>query len=531
MGGSGKKNPVFVIALVICVGIALWAIAFNAQFEVAAQAVYDFLTTNFSWLYLMMMLLFVVFSIAVAASRWGRVKLGPDDSVPEFSSLSWFAMLFACGKGVGLIFWGIAEPVSHYMEPAAGIDPMSAASARFAFEASFTHWGIHPWANYAIVGLALAYFQFRKGKPALISTVLEPLIGERLANGWFGKLVDILAILATVAGIVTSLGLGVMQINSGFEYLFGIPSSLLFQIAVIVTITIVVVATAVSGLDRGIKLISDANLYVAIGVLVACFLVAPQIEVVNNFVGGVGAYVQDFFASSLMVDTYGDNSWMMNWRIFYWAWWIAWAPFVGLFIARISKGRTIREFIIGVVFIPALGDMIWFSVFGTLGISLGEHGILSAEVLGQIASTPEVGLFVVLEQYPFGFALCLVFLVLLFGFFIASANSGTYVLSMLSSKGDLNPSNSGKVVWGIVQAALAIGLLVAGGLKSLQTISIAAAFPFMFVMCASMASLVKGLKEESGNQVASSGSLRGGVSLDGPATDVPQVQKRGTDEQ
>lgn len=491
-----RYRAVFAISLVLCAVVAVWALAFNEGFIAVSQGVYGFLTQNFAWLYLLAMFVFVVFCVAVACSRFGSIKLGPDDSKPEFRTLSWFAMLFACGKGVGLIFWGVAEPVSHYMAPAAGVAPQSAESAAFAFQAAFTHWGVQPWANYAIIGLALAYFQFRKGKPALVSSALSPLIGEERAAGWLGKVVDTLAVFATIAGIVTSLGLGVMQISGGVEYLFGISTGVLFQAAAIIVITVVVVLTAVSGLEKGIKAISDANLYLAIAMLAICFLLVPQVEVLNNFVGGLGGYIQNFAQNSFMISGYGDNSWTMDWRVFYWAWWIAWAPFVGLFIARISKGRTVREFIVGVVFIPALGDIIWFSVFGTMGISLGEHGILSEAVLNQIVASPETGLFVVLQQYPFGFILSIAFIVLLLGFFVASANSGTYVLSMMSSGGSLEPPNSKKILWGVVQASLAIGLLVAGGLKPLQTIAIAAAFPFIFVMFATMAATAKGFSNE-----------------------------------
>lgn len=379
MKETNVNNLVFRLSLLLTGGIALWAVAFNKSFTIVSDAIYNFLTKQFGWLYLAAMLFFVVFILLIAFSKWGKIRLGPDDSRPEYSTVSWFAMLFGAGMGVGLVFWGISEPVSHYIAPMAGIAPASAEAADFAMKASFMHWGIHPWANYAIIGLALAYFQFRKGKPGLISSVLEPVIGTK--RRWLNHLVDILAVFATVAGVVTSLGLGVLQINSGLNYLFGIPTSLLIQIIIIAVISVIYIWSAVSGIEKGIK--------------------------------------------------------------------------------------------------------------------LGADGVLSTEALQEVAATPEVGLFVVMQKYPFGMLLSLVALVLLCTFFITSANSGTFVLSMLTSDGALNPPNNKKVLRGIVQSVMSVGLLIAGGLKPLQIISIAAAFPFIFIMLFTCVSLVKALKAET----------------------------------
>lgn len=489
------KNIVFQISLLLTVAIAVWAVAFNHSFTVVSNGLYTFLTKDFGWLYLLAMLAFVVFAAVLACSKYGRIKLGADDSKPEYKTISWFAMLFGAGMGVGLVFWGISEPISHYIAPM-GMKGGTPQAADFAMKSAFMHWGIHPWANYCIIGLALAYFQFRKNRPALISQIFVPLIGEKKAKGWIGKTVDILAIFATVAGVTTSLGLGVLQINSGINYLFGIPSTLIIQIIIIGVITVIYIWSAVAGIEKGIKVVSDANLYIAFVLMVAAVIVGPKIEIVNSFTNGIGNYIGSFFQDSLKISTYGDNSWVQNWRIFYWAWWIAWAPFVGTFIARISKGRTIRQFVAGVVLAPSLGSLAWFSIFGTLGIHLGANGTLSQKALSDVAAKPETGLFVVLTKYPLGTLLSVVALVLLCTFFITSANSGTFVLSMFSSKGDLNPPNSKKVIWGIVQSVLAIGLLIAGGLKPLQIISIAAAFPFIFIMLFACAALIKALKQE-----------------------------------
>ena len=488
-------NTIFIVSLIICVIIAVWAVGFNAAFTVAANAMFAFFTQKFGWLYLVAMIAFVVFAIFIAAGKWGNITLGEDGEKPEYSTLTWFAMLFGCGMGVGLVFWGVAEPISFYVSPAAGVAPETPEAANFALKAAFMHWGVSPWANYAIMGLGLAYFGFRKKQNAMISTTLVPLIGDR-AKGMLGTIVDVLAVFATVAGVVTSLGLGVMQINSGLNMVLGIPSNLMIQIIIILIISVIYISTAAAGIEKGIAVISDINLYLFVGLMIAGFVLGPKMEILNGFIGGIGSYLQDFIKDSLLVNGYGDNSWTFDWRIFYWAWFIAWAPFVGVFIARISKGRTIREFIMGVALVPGLTSIVWFSIFGCLGLHLANTGVLTHEQLAAIAAAPETGLFTVLNYYPLTKIFSIVAIVLLNTFFITSANSGTFVLSMLTSEGEQNPPKKKMVIWGVIQSIMAIGMMLAGGLKPLQTISLAAAFPFIFIMFAEMASLVIALKEE-----------------------------------
>ena len=496
MGEKKGKNTVFYVSLIIVGIIAVWSVAFNDSFTVVANAAFKVLTTDFGWLYLISMIIFFGFIVYFAFGKYGKIRLGSDDSRPEYSNITWFGLLFGCGMGVGLVFWGVAEPLTYYLNPTDGIEAASQASANFAFENFFMHWGILPWANYAVIGLALAYFMFRKNKKGLLSVMLEPLIGEKLANGWLGKVVDILGVFATVAGVVTSLGLGTLQINAGFNYLFGVPINLVVEIIIIIIVSFLYIGSAVSGLDKGIKIISDTNLYVAIGLLAVCFIVGPKVETLNAFVNGMGQYIGNFIPTALKINSYSDNSWFGSWRLFYWAWFIAWAPFVGVFVARISKGRTIREFVLGVVLVPTIASCIWGAVFGNLGINLGEKGLMAIEKLQEAVATPEVGLFVVLGQYPLGFILSLVALVSLCAFFVTSANSGVYVLSMLSTDGAINPPNGRKILWGVIQSVMAIGLLMAGGLKPLQTISLVAAFLFIFVMLGTIAAFIKVLNEE-----------------------------------
>ncbi len=498
-----RNHTVLIWSLLLSAVVAGWAILFNKSFGNVSNAVFSFLTTDFAWLYLLIVLFFVVFVVAIAFSRFGKIKLGSDDSEPEYSTVSWFAMLFGCGMGVGLVFYGVAEPVSHFVNPPAGygLKAGSDAAAQFAMKSAFMHWGIEPWAVYSVIGLALAYFMFRKNKQGVVSTTLDPLLGEGRHQG-LRKVIDVLAVFATLAGVVTSLGLGTLQINSGLNYLFHVPDGLMTQIVIIVIITLIVIWSAVSGIDKGIKMISDANLYIALGIMAVAFIVGPKVEILNNFTNALGQYLNYFVTDSLHIDPYGQNSWIASWRVYYWAWFIAWGPFVGVFIARISKGRTIREFIMGVVLAPTLASLVWFSIFGSLGLNLGMKGKLTMAQMKAIAAKPETGLFVVLNQYPLGFIMSIVAIVLLCTFFITSANSGTFVLAMLTSNGDLNPPNKQKMLWGVLQAVTAVGLLMAGGLKPLQTISIAAAFPFIFIMAAICAALIRALKQDPSCRLA-----------------------------
>lgn len=489
-----KDNTVFYISLALSIVIVLWGIVAQDNFSNFANSLLKFLTTNFGWSYLMSMFVFVIFALILAFSKYGDIRLGPDDSKPEYSTISWFAMLFGAGMGIGLVFWGVAEPISHLVSPAPGIDPGTVQAANFAMKSSFMHWGFHPWANYSIIGLALAYFQFRKDKPGLISSIFIPLLGEERVKGPIGKLIDILAVFATVSGVATSLGLGTLQINSGLNYLFNIPETKLVQIGIILVITILFIWTALSGIGKGIKILGDINLVLAFGLLILVIVFGPTLKVINSLTNGLGQYINSFVNDSLHIEAYGDNSWTNGWTIFYWAWWIAWAPFVGTFIARISKGRTIREFIGGVIFAPALVSIIWFSAFGSMGINLVDT--IGVEGLAVAAKNPSTALFQVFSHYPISNILSLITVVLLTTFFITSANSATFVLGMLTSEGDLNPSGKKQFIWGVVQSLFATSLLLAGGLEALQTASVAAAFPFIFVMLFAIVSLMKALKEE-----------------------------------
>lgn len=489
-----NSNSVFIISLAISVVLVGWGIFGKESFANVTDKVMLFLKMNFGWSYLLAMILFVIFALVLAFSKYGNIKLGKDDEEPEYSRTSWFAMLFGAGMGIGLVFWGVAEPLSHFVSPAYGIEAGSAEAANFALKSSFMHWGFQPWANYSIIGLALAYFQFRKDKPGLISSIFIPLIGEEGANGVIGKTIDILAVFATVAGVATSLGLGTLQINSGLNYLFNIPENSVVQLIIIAVITVLFIGTALTGISKGIKILGDINLVLAVTLLSLVIIFGPTLKFINGLTNGIGQYINTFIADSLHLEPFGNNKWVLDWTIFYWAWWIAWAPFVGTFIARISKGRTIKEFIGGVIFAPALVSMIWFSAFGTMGIDLMEN--LGIEQLAEAAAVPSTALFKVFSNYPLSSVLSMVTVILLCTFFITSANSATFVLGMFTSGGDLNPPKQKQLIWGLVQSLFATALLLSGGLGALQTASIVAAFPFIFVMLFAMVSLLKALKQE-----------------------------------
>lgn len=478
-----RKNEVFYISLGITAVVVAFGLFRPEGFANAMNVLFDFLVKDFSWLYLLSMFSFVVFALCMAFSKYGSVKLGDDDSKPEYSTFSWFAMLFGAGMGIGLVFWGTAEPLNHYVTFG-----MTEEAANLAMKKSFMHWGFHPWAGYSIVGMSLGYFQFRKKAPGMISSIFYPILGEKGINGPIGKAIDIFAVFATVAGIATSLGQGALQINGGLDYLFGIPRTNLVQLIIVLVITVIYTWTAVTGIDKGIKMLSDINM-VLVGILLfGCFFIGPKLMSLNTFISATGSYVNSFVHDSLWINPFGDNEWLGKWTIFYWAWWIAWGPFVGTFIARISKGRTIREFVLGVIFAPSMASIVWFSVFGSLGLSRDNALIQEAIKL------TETALFVVLNDYQtLGYLLSIVAIALLGTFFITSANSATFVLAMFSSHGDLNPPNTKKIIWGIIQAALALVLLMSGGLAALQTCSIIAAFPFAIIMMLSCYCLVKAL--------------------------------------
>ncbi|OCA88688.1 glycine/betaine ABC transporter permease [Bacillus sp. FJAT-27225] len=487
-----KISNVFWISVAVILVAVIFGVAAPNSFEEATANLQVFLTSTFGWYYLILVTIIVVFCVFLIFSPVGAIKLGKPDEKPEFSKASWFAMLFSAGMGIGLVFWGAAEPLSHFMNPPLA-EAGTAEANKEAMRYTFFHWGIHAWGIYAIVALSLAYFNFRKGEPGLISATLKPVLGKKAMEGNLGTVIDVFAVVATVVGVASTLGFGAAQINGGLSYLFGIPNNFTVQFIIVAVVTVLFTISASTGLAKGIKILSNANMYIALGLLILIFIAGPTILILNMFTDSLGGYIQNIVQMSFRIAPFNEEhrSWINSWTIFYWAWWISWAPFVGIFIARVSRGRTIREFVIGVLLLPAIVSFIWFAVFGTTAIEVQKA--VSAD-LSQLA-TEEV-LFAIFNELPWTNILSIIAIALVGIFFITSADSATFVLGMQTTYGSLTPPNSVKVTWGIAQSLVALVLLYSGGLQALQNTLIGVAFPFSFIIILMMISLYRSLVKE-----------------------------------
>jgi len=486
-----KLTSVFTYSLIIILAAVIFGSVAPDTFEKITASLQSFISSSFGWYYLILVTIIVLFCIFLIFSPVGAIKLGKPDDKPDYSRPTWFAMLFSAGMGIGLVFWGAAEPLSHFVDPALA-DPSTNDSYKEAMRYTFFHWGIHAWAVYGVVALALAYFKFRKGEPGLISATLKPVLGKSMTGKW-GSVIDVLAVVATVVGVATTLGFGAVQINGGLSYLFDIPVSFFVQFIIVILVTILFLISAWSGLGKGIKYLSNANLILAVVLFALMFILGPTILSLNMFTDTIGGYVQDIVQMSFRIAPLNaeHREWIDNWTIFYWAWWISWSPFVGMFIARVSKGRTIREFLIGVLLLPSVVSFLWFAVFGTSAIEAQNA------VTGGISELPtEQILFAVFNQFPWSTVLSIVALILIGTFFITSADSATFVLGMQTTNGSLIPPNRVKIIWGIVQSAVALVLLYSGGLQALQNALVSAAFPFSIIIVLMMLSLYKSLARE-----------------------------------
>lgn len=486
-------STVFWIALVICVIFVAFGAIVPEQTEQVTGNITAFISTYFSWYYLLLIMAILAICVYLLFSRYSSIKLGKEDEDPEFSLPSWFAMLFSAGMGIGLVFWTTAEPISHAFISSPVSEPGSDAAVDEALQYSFFHWGIHAWAVYVIVALTFAYFNFHKGYPGLVSATLTPLIGEKMAQGIFGKMIDVLAVIATVTGVAATLGFGALQINEGLGYLFDIPSNFPIQFAIIAVSTVIFTWSAWSGIDKGIKRLSNLNMSLAFFILLALFIVGPTLYILNSFTNSLGNYITGFFDMGLRLPMNDEDqmNWISDWTIFYWAWWVSWAPFVGIFIARVSRGRTIKEFIIGVLIVPSFVMFIFFTVFGASAINLELNGIAQ---ISQYAT--ETATFATLQEYPFGYILSLFLVVIIVVFFVTSADSATFVLGMLSTKGNIHPPGFVKASWGVILSAFAIIMIYTGGVQSIQNMLIVAALPFSLVIILMTWSLFISLSEE-----------------------------------
>jgi glycine betaine transporter len=472
--------------------IVVWGVLapdhLGSVFDTALAA----LTRNFGWLYLWIVFALVVLSVVLALSRYGDLKLGGDDEEPEFSLGAWFSMLFAAGMGIGLVFWGVAEPISHYGSPPPGIAPNTPEAANAAMRYSFFHWGMHPWAVYSVVALAIAFFQFRRGGSALVSTAVSSLEWKPLAA--LGPLVNVLAVIATAFGVAASLGMGALQINSGLNAVAGLPVGPASQVGIIVVVTVLFIGSAVTGVTRGIKWLSSFNLVLAGLLTLFVLMFGPTIAIIDTFTTTLGSYLSELVRMSLRMTPFRDSSWIGDWTVFYWAWWVSWSPFVGLFIARVSRGRTIRQFILGTVAVPTLAAFVWFSVFGGTALNLEIMG--NVPIAEAVKADVSTALFAMFGALPMSGLLSGIATVLVLVFFITSGDSATLVLGMMSTKGNENPAARVKIIWGLLVSGIAITLLLAGGIKAVQTATIVFALPFTLVIVLMAVALWRGVTQD-----------------------------------
>lgn len=497
---SNINKPVLWLAIIPFISIMILAIVFPESFRQTTTYIRNFLGTHFGWFYLMVVFLCVVISIVVIFHPMGKIRLGDPDSKPEYSTFSWIAMLFSAGMGIGLVFYGATEPLSLYAVSAPEATIYSQQAMLDALKYSFFHYGISAWAVYGMVALAIAYFKYRKKEVPNISSALKPLFGK-YTDGKLGYIVDALTIFVTVVGVATSLGLGAVQINSGLNYLFGIVQSINIQIIIIAIATVLFLSSAVSGINKGVRLLSNTNIILAIILMLIAIAIGPSLDIANFFIESIGAYMNDFIRLSFRTaasGTLAQQNWVQTWTVYYWAWWISWSPFVGVFIANISKGRTIREFLTYILLVPSLFSFIWFSVFGTLAMNIATPGnpIINMSV--------DQMLFGVFNQYPLSIILSIIAIILVIIYFITSADSATVVLAILSENGNENASNKTKIIWGLILASIATILLINGGLDALQDILIITAFPFSIILAMIVVSVFKELvyeKDEMGLSV------------------------------
>ncbi|MEV7791902.1 BCCT family transporter [Streptomyces sp. NPDC087512] len=500
-----EKHPrtdrvVFGVTAVLTLAFVIWGAAFTDSLEDVSSSALGGLIHNGGWAFMLAASAFVVFALWLAASRYGRIHLGAEGEAPEFRTVSWVAMMFSAGMGIGLMFYGVSEPLAHYTTPPPGTSPAdSGERMETAMATTLFHWTLHPWAIYAVVGLAIAYSTFRRRRRQTISAVFTPLIGEKNANGVGGRVIDMLAIIATVFGSAASLGLGALQIGSGVEkldWMDKVSTGLL--VSIIAVLTVAFVASAVSGVEKGIQWLSNTNMVLALVLAVFVFVAGPTIVVLDLVPTSVFSYLGDLPQLAGRTEASGGEgvaSWLGSWTVFYWAWWISWTPFVGMFIARISRGRTIRQFIGGVILVPSSVSLIWFAIFGGSAMKLQEQDRLGGE------TTPEGQLFAVLQQFPVATVTSLLVMILVGIFFVSGADAASIVMGTLSQKGALEPTRWVVVFWGVVTGAVAaIMLLVGSGqgdaLTGLQNLTILAAAPFVVVMVFMCVALMRDLRRD-----------------------------------
>lgn len=481
--------------------ISLFVLVTLANLDTAASlfaGLRSWLTRWFGWMLVLIVQGFLVFVVYLALSRFAHIRLGGPDARPDFSRPTWFAMLFSAGMGIGLLFYGVAEPMMHFENPP-GMEGGTTAAAIRAMDLTFLHWGFHAWAIYAVVALALAYFGFNRGLPFTLRSAFYPLLGERI-YGPIGSLIDISAVVATLFGVATSLGIGASQINAGLNFLFNVPEIAQVQILLIAGITLLATLSVVTGLERGIRRLSEFNLLLALLLLLFVLFSGPTLFLLKSLVQNTGHYLQNLLSLSSWTSAYQrDPGWQADWTLFYWAWWIAWSPFVGMFIARVSRGRTVREFIVGVLVVPVLLTFAWFSIFGGAAIYAELFG--GADIATAITQDAPTALFRLLDRLPLASVTSVIGILLVFVFFITSSDSGSLVIDIITAGGDLEPPVAQRVFWAFSEGIVAAVLLAGGGLMALQTATIATGLPFALILVLIAMGLLRAFREDLPRQL------------------------------
>ncbi|MCG6902520.1 MAG: BCCT family transporter [Rhodobacter sp.] len=506
--GFDIHNPVFMISGLSIVAFVFYALALPEQANTLFGWLRPFLTSTFDWFFLMSANFFVLFCLFLIVSPWGAVRLGGKGAVPDYTYIGWFAMLFAAGMGIGLMFFGVLEPVYHMAisQPLGVPSPIAEdgtiiaanvdAARQMGLAATIYHWGLHPWAIYAIVALALALFTFNKGLPLTIRSAFYPIFGERIW-GWTGHIIDTLAVFATLFGLATSLGFGAQQANAGLQHIYGIPNSITVQVILITGITGIALISVLRGLDGGVKVLSEINMVIAALLLLFVFLAAGPLGILGDFFGGLGAYATNLVGLSNPIGR-EDTGYMQGWTAFYWAWWISWSPFVGMFIARVSRGRTVREFIICVLLIPSLVCVLWMATFGGAAIDQVLTDPAGSAVKAQVidAYNPPISLFAMLEGLPLASITSTIAIVLVIVFFVTSSDSGSLVIDTITAGGKIDAPVPQRIFWCTFEGAVAIVLLIGGGLGALQAMVISTGLPFTVILLLMCWAILKGLMSE-----------------------------------
>jgi len=485
-------GPVFWPSVILIAALIIGTLIAGDAAEEAFNTARISITGWASWLFVAAVNIFIGFSLYFAFSKYGSIRLGGEKAKPEFSTAAWFAMLFSAGMGIGLMFFAVAEPMWHLLYPPHA-DEGTIAATRDAMGITFLHWGLHAWAIYAIVALALAFFAFNRDLPLSFRSVFYPLLGDRI-NGWMGDVIDILAVLATLFGLATSLGLGASQAGAGIEYVFGLENTVNLQVIIIAAVTAIATISVVLGIDKGVKVLSEFNIRLAGLSLLFIIVVGPTLFIFGTFIQSTGHYIQNFATYATWTQTFEEGEFMTTWTVFYWAWWISWSPYVGMFIARISKGRTVKQFVLGVLIVPTMVTFLWMSGFGGSALFLETGGI--AEIASAVEADQTTSLFILLDQFPLSTITSFLAIILVLSFFVTSSDSGSLVIDGLTSGGKINSPVGQRIFWATTEGAVAAVLLLGGGLGALQAGAISTGLPFVIILLVMCYSLQQGLSQE-----------------------------------